>query len=889
MAMEKNPLPVKDLYIKQEIIGRGSFGEVYKGINKITGEVVAIKVLDLDTDDEDITDVQNEISFLSKCDSEHITRYRGSCLNGTKLWVIIDYASAGSIRNILKSGVIEEKYISVIIREVLHALNYLHKSCGIIHRDIKAANILLTGDGVVKLCDFGVAGQISVTCMRRNSFVGTPYWMAPEVIQRSSYDFKADIWSLGITIIEMATGNPPFAKEDPRRAIFLIPRTKPAKLEGKYSAALKEFLGLCLREEPNDRPTAEELLKTKFIKNSPKGTSILLDLIARHESWKLTKNDDSDDELLKLEEEENESETNDEEDYEWVFETIKSRTGSSNNNNINNYNQRNEKQENSMFRMRGKSKSIFDKMVLSESEGTVREYKNKKKENEDEEVKAIIEKMKLNKSWYNSRGIDTSSMINERYKDNFNSMQSKRNDDTSTNVSEQLSIFDSEFSHNDKTITGNRNNFTNMAGYSMNNAKDNQSNIYPMKMNDYDGNENDDNENDRDNEDNDGEEEVEEDYEIMNNGLSVENQDSAPSPQCYSPIYSFNSFNFNNGTSENNNKLKVGVGKSPQMAIADITNRPQISHNTNTSVSTTMKTSYTPPLPSNSPVVIPSHTTNSSSSSPLSNEASLKTNDSVQPNQVKTVNHSTDSSKPLSIQTSPFLTTVPPQHTILSRTSISAPSTTASTPTAINIKKNLQSPTMLFQKTPKLVSTMPSNPVHSSKRKNSLNQLPVVLNSRNTNIRKKTIESHSTPNIKGMLRKMSLNPIDSRNSKDGSARPVSPYKTHFYSISCPQNNNSFKKGLNVTEMFEKKSPKLSFDNISEKGSVNIKLRKPGSYSFLVSSNKRPITVNNLHLYEKEALEKEINEVINETIQSLDAYHAIFSDVMIPSKGKKEKK
>ncbi|ORX86208.1 Pkinase-domain-containing protein, partial [Anaeromyces robustus] len=285
-------------------IGRGSFGEVYKGINTVTGEVVAIKVLDLDTDDEDITDVQTEISFLSKCDSEYITRYRGSYLNGTKLWVIIDYASAGSIRNILKSGILEEKYISVIIREVLHALNYLHKSCGIIHRDIKAANILLTGDGAVKLCDFGVAGQISMTCLRRNSFVGTPYWMAPEVIQRSSYDFRADIWSLGITIIEMATGNPPFANEDPRRAIFLIPRTKPAKLEGKYSASLKEFLGLCLREEPDDRPASEELLKTKFIKNSPKGTSILLDLISRHENWKLTKNDESDDDLLKLEDDE---------------------------------------------------------------------------------------------------------------------------------------------------------------------------------------------------------------------------------------------------------------------------------------------------------------------------------------------------------------------------------------------------------------------------------------------------------------------------------------------------------------------------------------------------------------------------------------------------------
>lgn len=104
----------------------------------------------------------------------------------------------------------------------------------------------------MKLCDFGVAGQISLTSLRRNSFVGTPYWMAPEIITRSQYDFKADIWSLGITIIELATGNPPFADQDPRRALFLIPRSKPPKLEGNFSPAIKEFIGLCLREEPEE-------------------------------------------------------------------------------------------------------------------------------------------------------------------------------------------------------------------------------------------------------------------------------------------------------------------------------------------------------------------------------------------------------------------------------------------------------------------------------------------------------------------------------------------------------------------------------------------------------------------------------------------------------------
>ncbi|KAI8912935.1 kinase-like domain-containing protein [Powellomyces hirtus] len=277
----------ESLFLKLERIGKGSFGEVYKGLNRQTNEIVAIKVLDLDTDDDEITDVQKEITMLSHCDSEYITRYHGSYLNDTKLWVIMDYAAGGSMRSILKSGPIDEKYIAIIAREVLHALVYLHKYAAIIHRDIKAANILLTDDGKVKLCDFGVAGQITMSVLRRNSFVGTPYWMAPEIIRRAQYDYKADIWSLGITIIELATGNPPFADQDPRKAIFLIPRTRPARLEGKFSAALREFLALCLKEEPEERPSADELLRTKFIRGSSRGTASLQELLARHEEWKL--------------------------------------------------------------------------------------------------------------------------------------------------------------------------------------------------------------------------------------------------------------------------------------------------------------------------------------------------------------------------------------------------------------------------------------------------------------------------------------------------------------------------------------------------------------------------------------------------------------------------
>ncbi len=188
----------------------------------------------------------------------------------------------------MKSGRIEERYIAVIVRETLAALNYIHKS-DIIHRDVKAANILVTNDGRVQLCDFGVAAQLAANHFKRNTFVGTPYWMAPEVISDGlSYNFKADIWSLGITIYEVATGNPPHADQEPMRAIFLIPRSSPPRLEGGiFSPYLREFVALCLNERPEDRPTASELTKTKLIKGTTKvPTSILRELIVRYENWK---------------------------------------------------------------------------------------------------------------------------------------------------------------------------------------------------------------------------------------------------------------------------------------------------------------------------------------------------------------------------------------------------------------------------------------------------------------------------------------------------------------------------------------------------------------------------------------------------------------------------
>ena len=148
----------------------------------------------------------------------------------------------------MRAGRLEEKHIAVIAREVIHGLVYLHSS-GIIHRDVKAANILLTDNGAVKLCDFGVSGIMSQNG-RRDSFVGTPAWMAPEVIVHDRYDYKADVWSFGITLYEMATGEPPMAGLDPLLALQTIPRAPPARLEETFSKGIREMVRTCLQVLP---------------------------------------------------------------------------------------------------------------------------------------------------------------------------------------------------------------------------------------------------------------------------------------------------------------------------------------------------------------------------------------------------------------------------------------------------------------------------------------------------------------------------------------------------------------------------------------------------------------------------------------------------------------
>ncbi|WVO13581.1 hypothetical protein L204_101202 [Cryptococcus depauperatus] len=270
-------------YTLLEKLGAGNFGTVWKAMHNDTKQIVAIKMIDLESSEDDISEIQAEITHLSSCWSEHVTKYYGSFVRGARLWIVMEYLAGGSCLDLLKPGAFTEIQIATICRELLLGLEYLHSE-GKIHRDIKAANILLSASGDVKLADFGVAAQLSSHKSQRHTFVGTPFWMAPEVIRQAGYDSRADIWSLGITAIEMAKGDPPLSEYHPMRVLFLIPKAKAPRLEAEegWGENFRSFVERCLQKDPHDRATAKELLQHPFI-TSALSTSSLITLVSRYQ------------------------------------------------------------------------------------------------------------------------------------------------------------------------------------------------------------------------------------------------------------------------------------------------------------------------------------------------------------------------------------------------------------------------------------------------------------------------------------------------------------------------------------------------------------------------------------------------------------------------------
>ncbi|XP_041362169.1 serine/threonine-protein kinase 3-like isoform X2 [Gigantopelta aegis] len=263
--LARQPDEVFDIICK---IGRGSYGSVFKSLHKESGQVLAIKQVPVDTD---LQEIIKEISIMQQCDSPYIVKYYGSYFKNTDLWIVMEYCGAGSVSDImrLRNKTLSEEEISTILSYTLKGLEYLH-SRRKIHRDIKAGNILLNTEGHAKLADFGVAGQLTDTMAKRNTVIGTPYWMAPEVIQEIGYDCVADIWSLGITALEMAEGKPPYGDIHPMRAIFMIPTKPPPSFRNpdKWSPKFIDFVSKCLVKNPENRVTAAELLEHEFIKQS---------------------------------------------------------------------------------------------------------------------------------------------------------------------------------------------------------------------------------------------------------------------------------------------------------------------------------------------------------------------------------------------------------------------------------------------------------------------------------------------------------------------------------------------------------------------------------------------------------------------------------------------
>lgn len=271
LNMGKDPNQIWEIVSE---IGDGAFGKVYKARHRQTGVLAAAKVVD-DCAEDDIADYMVEIEILSECKHKNIVQLYEAYFYHNKLWMLIEYCSGGAVDNLMfdLDKALTEPQIQFVIHEVVEALFYLHEKCFVIHRDMKAGNILLTEDGSVKLADYGVSAKNTSFTQRRSSFIGTPYWMSPEVIacetdKEISYDYKTDIWSLGVTAIELAEKEPPHNELNPARVLMKIRKAEAPRLRdssttgaGRWSKNFHDFVNKCLNKNPDERPSAQQLLQ----------------------------------------------------------------------------------------------------------------------------------------------------------------------------------------------------------------------------------------------------------------------------------------------------------------------------------------------------------------------------------------------------------------------------------------------------------------------------------------------------------------------------------------------------------------------------------------------------------------------------------------------------
>ncbi|KAJ2982741.1 hypothetical protein NQ176_g1192 [Zarea fungicola] len=266
-------------YQLSELIGKGSFGRVYKAKALATGRLVAIKIIDIEEGDtvnpkladtySDLLKEINALQRLSDSGAKNVNTVIEALPVGQSMWMVTEYCAGGSVATLMRPtapGGLQEKWIIPIVREVAEAIHWVH-SQGIIHRDLKCANVLITEVGDVQLCDFGVAGVIETKFDKRTTFIGTPHWMAPELFEeRASYGTEVDIWAFGSMIYEIASGLPPnvsFGMDFSKLGTHL--KQHSPRLEGDYSTGLKDLVAYCLQHDTSKRPTIEQIQRHRYI------------------------------------------------------------------------------------------------------------------------------------------------------------------------------------------------------------------------------------------------------------------------------------------------------------------------------------------------------------------------------------------------------------------------------------------------------------------------------------------------------------------------------------------------------------------------------------------------------------------------------------------------